>query len=393
MKRHYIVIFITVLAAMISIATFNPILGPLTRGMGLTEIQSGSLVTITGIFWILGSFIWAKWVRIGRKIIMISALLGYATTVGAFAIIADTAQQGSFNMQLLYWVFLGLRAIAGFFFGAIPTMAQGYLMEWTTADNRSSGMALFGAANGLGFVLGPAMGAALSTVGLTAPMYVSAGLLIVVILLFWSIIPVSSTIAVQEMSVKLSPLDPRIRLYISIGLILSTVMIMLQVTSGFYMQDRMGVTAQDASRMTGLGLTITGMFVVFSQILIGRFLKLQPGRLLSIGLSALGTGFLMYLLAPGSYGIAFSILGIGIGFTMPGYTTAASLAVSDKEQGAVASFAAAVQGVGSFVGPIVGTILYSLQSNIPYILCVCLVGVFVPVVFLRPRQGSREKVI
>ena len=44
-------------------------------------------------------------------------------------------------------------------------MAQSYLMEWTTAQNRVSGMALFGGASGMGFVLGPALGAALTPIG------------------------------------------------------------------------------------------------------------------------------------------------------------------------------------------------------------------------------------
>lgn len=55
MKKRFIIIFITVLSAMISIATFNPLLGPLARSLGLTEIESGSLVTVTGICWIIGS--------------------------------------------------------------------------------------------------------------------------------------------------------------------------------------------------------------------------------------------------------------------------------------------------------------------------------------------------
>ncbi|OME88418.1 MFS transporter [Paenibacillus sp. FSL A5-0031] len=379
MKKYFVVIFITVLTAMISIATFNPILGPLARSLGLTEIESGSLVTITGICWILGSFVWGRWARIGRKLIMISALLGYAVMVTAFAWVADAAQRESLSTELLFWVFLGLRAFAGFFFGAIPAMAQSYLMEWTTADNRAKGMALFGGANGLGFVVGPAIGAALTSVGLTAPIYVSAGLLLIVIVVFMIIIPGNQTVSIQNSAAKLSPIDSRIRLYITIGLILSTVMIMLQVTSGFYIQDRLSVSVQEATRMTGLGLSTAGLFVVAAQVLIGRFLKWQPSQLMSVGLSALGAGFLLFLLLPHYYELAFASFGIGIGFVMPGYTTAASLAVNEKEQAPVASIVAAVQGVGSFVGPILGTLLYSLQMNLSYILCFILIVSFIPI--------------
>ncbi|WP_028562364.1 MFS transporter [Paenibacillus pinihumi] len=373
MKKHFIVIFVTVLAAMISIATFNPILGLLARSLGLTEIESGSLVTITGVCWILGSFLWGRWAQSGRKLIMITALLGYTVMVTAFAWIADAAQRESYSTILLFWTFLVLRALAGFFFGAIPAMAQGYLMDWTTAHTRANGMAIFGAANGLGFILGPAIGAALSVAGLTAPIYVSAALLLVVMLVFTIMIPGNQAISVQNSVVKLTPFDSRIRLYLAIGLVLSTVMIILQVTSGFYMQDRLAVSVPSATRMTGLGLSTAGLFVVAAQILIGRFLSWQSSRLLKFGLSALGAGFLLFLVAPACYGFAFASLGIGIGFIMPGYTTAASLAVSENEQASVAAFAAAVQGVGTFIGPIVGTLLYSLQTNLSYSFCLILI--------------------
>ncbi len=274
MKKHFIVIFVTVLAAMISIATFNPILGLLARSLGLTEIESGSLVTITGVCWILGSFLWGRWAQSGRKLIMITALLGYTVMVTAFAWIADAAQRESYSTILLFWTFFSSTCIGWLFFGAIPAMAQGYLMDWTTAHTRANGMAIFGAANGLGFILGPAIGAALSVAGLTAPIYVSAALLLVVMLVFTIMIPGNQAISVQNSVVKLTPFDSRIRLYLAIGLVLSTVMIILQVTSGFYMQDRLAVSVPSATRMTGLGLSTAGLFVVAAQILIGRFFEL-----------------------------------------------------------------------------------------------------------------------
>lgn len=370
MKKTFVVIFLTVLTSMISIAAFNPILGPLTRNLGLTEIESGSLVTITGMCWIAGSFLWGKWARQHRKPLMIAALLGYAATVAVFAWLADAAGQREWGHSLtLYASFLGLRALAGFFFGAIPAIAQSYLMDWTTADNRVGGMALFGAANGLGFVLGPAMGAAFAPVGLTVPMYVSAALIVLMAPVFGAMAASPArTTNVKTASVRLSPFDPRIRRYLAIGLVLSTLMVLLQVTAGFYLQDRLSVSAQQAARMLGIALTIAGLIVVAAQIGISRYLRHRnPVRFLQIGLGALGAGFLAFMAEPASCSLAFAILGIGIGFTLPGYMTAASVAVSESEQTGVASFAAAVQGVGSFIGPVAGTALYAVRGELPYL--------------------------
>ncbi|HBZ81498.1 MFS transporter [Brevibacillus sp. FSL K6-0770] len=392
MKKHFWMIFATVLVAMTSIATFNPILGLLARTLGFSEIQSGSLVTITGLFWIVGSFLWEKWSRTNRKRLMVIAILGYTLTLASFALLADWAKATPGNAVVLYWELFALRAVGGFFFGAIPTMAQGYLMEWTTAQNRASGMALFGGASGMGFVLGPALGAALTPIGFTSPMYVSTALLVVVAILSGIILPDSKGGQVKKAAVKLSMTDPRIRLYILIGLLLSTVMIMLQVTCGIYMQDQLQLSDKAAAQSIGVGLSVAGVIVVVVQLLVGRYLRWQPARLLKIGLSSLFVAFTLFMLAPAWYIVAFLFHGIGIGFTLPGYITAASLAVSAEEQSAVASYTGAAQGVGSFVGPLAGTMLYSWQMSIPYLVCSLSLACVALLVFAKHRGGQPASV-
>ncbi|MDR5002485.1 MFS transporter [Brevibacillus parabrevis] len=392
MKKHFWMIFATVLVAMTSIATFNPILGLLARTLGFSEIQSGSLVTITGLFWIVGSFLWEKWSRTNRKRLMVIAILGYTLTLASFALLADWAKATPGNAVVLYWELFALRAVGGFFFGAIPTMAQGYLMEWTTAQNRASGMALFGGASGMGFVLGPALGAALTPIGFTSPMYVSTALLVAVAILSGIILPDSKGGQVKKAAVKLSMTDPRIRLYILIGLLLSTVMIMLQVTCGIYMQDQLQLSDKAAAQSIGVGLSVAGVIVVVVQLLVGRYLRWQPARLLKIGLSSLFVAFTLFMLAPAWYIVAFLFHGIGIGFTLPGYITAASLAVSAEEQSAVASYTGAAQGVGSFVGPLAGTMLYAWQMSIPYLVCSLSLACVALLVFAKHRGGQPASV-
>ncbi|GED66954.1 MFS transporter [Brevibacillus reuszeri] len=385
MNKNFLMIFITVLVAMTSIATFNPILGLLARNLGFTEIQTGSLVTITGLFWIIGSFLWGNWARTKRKRVMVIAITGYLLTLASFAYLSDQAQLVAVNPIVLYWQLFFLRAVGGFFFGAIPTMAQGYLMEWTTAQNRASGMALFGGASGMGFVLGPALGAALTSVGFTAPMYASAALLAVVAICFAMIIPPQQKQREKASGGKLSATDPRISLYVAIGLLLSTVMIILQVTCGIYMQDQLSLAAIDAATMIGVGLSVAGVIVVVVQLMVGRYLRWKPARLLKLGLTSLFAAFALFLLAPSLYLLVFVLFGIGIGFTLPGYITAASLAVQAEEQSTVATYTAAAQGVGSFIGPLTGTLLYSLHLSIPYVVCAVLLFLFCLRVFTKRR--------
>ena len=141
------------------------------------------------------------------------------------------------------------------------------------AVNRTSGMALFGAANGLGFVLGPAMGAWLAPMGLTAPMYVSAALVIAASMVSVVMLPEGQKASALEKGLALSILDKRVRLYLAVGLVLSTIMIIMQVTSGFYLQDRLSVSIAESTRIIGIGLSIGGFLVVLCQYVITRFFK------------------------------------------------------------------------------------------------------------------------
>lgn len=380
MKYRMIIMFLIVLCGMISIAAFNPIIGPLSRNLGLTEIQSGCLVSVAGFFWLLGGYFWEKRTFLSKKKLLATIMLVYLLTLAGFAMLADYAETNVQDSTVLFWSFLLLRAVAGFFFGGIPSIAQAYVMGWTSKETRTRGMALFGAANGLGFVLGPAMSGGMAAVGLTTPMYAAALLIFVMTTLFFMSIPDEPALKVDRQRSSLSPIDPRIRIYLCIGLVLSVALNIVQVTIGFYVQDQMGYDARGAAQLIGLGLAISGIMVVASQIVISNYLKWHPKRVLRAGLLFVALGLLGFLLFIRVAYVDFAILGIGIGFTLLGYSAGSSLAVQDHEQRSVASFIAALQGGGSFLGPVAGTALYTAHMAFPYSFCmllICLCGVLV----------------
>src|SRR5205085_2326681 len=99
--------------------------------------------------------------RYGRRPILIVSIFGSA--VGYLLLgLADT----------LFLVFLG-RIISGITGGNIST-AQAYIADVTTKENRAKGMGLFGAAFGMGFILGPAIAGILSKFGAPVPFYFAA---------------------------------------------------------------------------------------------------------------------------------------------------------------------------------------------------------------------------
>jgi MFS family permease len=81
--------------------------------------------------------------------------------------------------------------------GATVNVAQAYLADVTPADRRARAMGLIGAAFGLGFVVGPALGGMTSHFGNAAPGLVASGLTAANFLLAWRWLPESRHAAPQ----------------------------------------------------------------------------------------------------------------------------------------------------------------------------------------------------
>src|ERR1019366_4754302 len=101
--------------------------------------------------------------RFGRRPIILLSLLGAAASylLSVFA-------------PALSWLFIG-RIISGIT-GASFSAAGAYIADVTPPERRAQSFGLVGAAFGLGFILGPALGGLLGDFGLRIPYFVSAGL-------------------------------------------------------------------------------------------------------------------------------------------------------------------------------------------------------------------------
>ena len=64
--------------------------------------------------------------------------------------------------------------------------------------------------------------------------------------------------------------------------------------------------------------------------------------------------------------IAFAVTSLGFGFTRPGFTAGASLAVPMAEQGAVAGVITAANGISYVLAPALGISLYGWHHDLPF---------------------------
>ena len=116
--------------------------------------------------------------KYGRRPVLFISLLGSAL---GYVVL------GMANTLVL--VFVG-RIISGITGGNISA-AQAYIADVTTRENRAKGMALFGAAFGLGFVLGPAIGGITSKYGVHVPFFIAAVLSMIAALAVYFVLPES----------------------------------------------------------------------------------------------------------------------------------------------------------------------------------------------------------
>src|SRR5919205_428801 len=101
--------------------------------------------------------------RYGRRPVLFFSLLG--TSLGFFIL----------GFATTLWMLFAGRIIDGITGGNIST-AQAYIADVTTEENRAKGMGLIGAAFGLGFIFGPALGGLMSRFSPEAPFFFAAGL-------------------------------------------------------------------------------------------------------------------------------------------------------------------------------------------------------------------------
>lgn len=251
-------------------------------------------------------------------------------------------------------------------------------------------MALLGAAFGLAVILGPALGAGLAALfGLLAPVFFSAGIALLNALFVYLVLPESRPRG-QEAGARLSPFDPRVFPLLLLGLALNLSSVALEQTIAFYFQDRLLLGGVETAQKVGLALVFYGVVAVFVQGVLVRKTGWPPRVLLSLGLPLGILGFVLLVYAKTFWALALGLAlqGVGQGLALPGVTAALSLAVGEGEQGLVAGLNSSAQALGRMLGPIVGTGLYRLAPEGPYVLgasLLLLALLFLPALFRRAR--------
>ena len=153
------------------------------------------------------------------------------------------------------------------------------------------------------------------------------------------------------------------------GLVMGHAQAMTGQTIGFLVIDRLSLEPIAALQPTGLVLILGAGAALLVQWGLIPLLNLDPRRLMLFGLVAAAIGTVLTGMATSLYGIAlaFALASAGFGFTRPGFTAGASLAVGPGGQGSVAGKVTSINGASFVLGPSIGVGLYDVYKPFPYL--------------------------
>ncbi len=304
--------------------------------------------------------------RVGRRPVLLISILGSA--FGYFL----------FGWAGSLWVLFASRILDGFTGGNIST-AQAYIADRSKPEDRAKNFGMIGAAFGLGFILGPAFGGALSKISLQAPAY-AAGIVSVITFLtalFFlpESLPPEKRQAVPFALRQLNPLGhivgplkrPVLRWLLPGYFALAFAMSGLTSNFAVYTLNRYGLTAsQNALILVWLGV----VSVVIQGFVVRKMLpRVGENRLASEALILSVVGYAALAWSPAAWWLfpAIGIIAVGNGLGGPAMQGLLSRQAAAHEQGTLLGVSASLSSLARVGGPLfAGAAFDHLGMSAPY---------------------------
>lgn len=354
-------IFVTMVLAIVGMGLLIPVLPKLVVQMKGGDFSDGAhaygwIVSVYALMQFFGSpFLGSLSDRFGRRPIILIATAGSAIDYVIMALAPS-----------LSWLFVA-RVISGFTAGIMAT-ANAYLVDVTPAEKRAGAFGMLGAAFGIGFILGPALGGFLGSIDLRLPFWVAAGCSALNWLWGFFVLPeslkpenrrafswkranpVGSLYAMQRF--------PAVLGLVGTFFLLNCAQMMLVSTWALYTGYRYGWTPQEV----GLSLTATGVLSGLVQAVLARRLvpALGDTRAVLLGLGLSVTAQISYGLATHGWMIyAILVCGSFAGLAGPALQSYVTKHVPADEQGAVQGVFSGLASLAGIPMPFIATWTFS----------------------------------
>ncbi len=348
MPAGYWTIWTTVALDLVGFGIVVPILGRYAERFGANGVQVGLMFATFSIAQMVFAPVLGRISdRVGRKPVIIFSLIG--TAVGSVV----TGAAGA-----LWVLFLG-RALDGAS-GASVAVAQGAVADIAPPEQRAKLMGMMGAAFGVGFVVGPALGGLAALGGPHVPFFVAGAIAAVnaVVAIFRLPETKPDTTHVHEAHGRRSALSPALQRFAIVGFLSMLGFAGFESTFSLWGKEQFGFTEGSAS----LVFVFVGVTLVAVQGgLIGPLTaKLGSRKLLRLGLALVAMG-LLFLSVTSSWVLLFValfLLSIGQGFSGPsGGALVAEIAPVER-RGEAIGYQQSTAAFGRIAGPVMAGALF-----------------------------------
>jgi MFS transporter, DHA1 family, tetracycline resistance protein len=345
------IIFFTVFIDLVGFGIFLPLLPYYAETFGASAFAIGSLSASYSLMQFLFTPIWGRLSdRYGRRPLILLSLAG--SCVGFLITGLATT---------LAVLFIG-RIVAGIAGAIIPT-TNAYIADVTTPENRAKGMGMVGAAFGLGFILGPAIGGLLAPYGYEKPALLASAMAGLNLLFAYFKLPESLPKEIRDrvgrraLSIKTledALTHPRVGWLLLIFFIATFAFANMEATFSLLNKHAYGLTA----KQTGYMFTYIGIVMSFMQgFLVGKMVRrLGEKFCISLGTFILIFGLGLMPFAPNLfyYCAICGIMAFGSGINSPAINALLSRSAHADEQGGVMGIAQSMASMGRILGPLWG---------------------------------------
>jgi MFS transporter, DHA1 family, tetracycline resistance protein len=356
-------IFFTILLDVLSLGLLIPVLPTLIEKefVGGDTVRAAQIAGWFATIWALMQFVFSPIMgalsdKFGRRSVILVSCLGLGLDYVLMALAPN-----------LVWLFIG-RILSGITAASFSTAAA-YVADITPPEKRAASYGMYiGAAWGIGFVLGPAIGGMLGGVSLRLPLWCAAGLTLLNALYGYFILPESLPIEKRTSFSwrKANPLGSLRLLRSQRELFgLATLLLIYQLAHQVFQSVFVlyGTYRYSwSSTVVGLTLTVVGVLAVVMQAYVVRRTAPALGewRMVLIALVAGAAGYSIYGLASSGavFWLAIPIFSL-VGYFSPGLQALMTQRVGPQSQGQLQGVNSSIMGIAGMIGPGIFTTVFS----------------------------------
>ena len=383
------ILFLIVFVDLVGFGLIIPLLPFYAERFGASPQLVTALLAVFSLMAMISAPLWGRLSdRIGRRPVLMASMAAAALAYLWLGLASEL------------WMLFAARAFAGICAGNIAA-AQAYIADVTPPEKRARGMGMIGAAFGLGFIIGPALGGLvagneLATADLVSPGVIAAGLSAAAFLGVILLLPESLPTAVRRRPGRgrIAALSSAFRRPLLARLLLVFFLVILAFAG---MESTFALWAM---RQYGWGPAQIGYVFTYvgllSAVMQGGLIGPLTRRfgeewLMQSGFALIALGLLLLPFAGTLPPLIVAVTGlsIGMGAMQPSLNSLISRRAGADEQGEVMGIAQSVGSLARVLGPIIaGALFEAFGRNSPFLWGALLVGGALLLSWRLPRGAA-----